>query len=163
MKDAPTLSMGARLTFRLEQWERLFRLVLISEKTPASRYVKHPLVVFSVSSILGHVLAFGGPVPEFLGGGGVAIAFPLIRHIRARQPYQQSPWVAHLFLEARLDGRGRVAEATHRFGEAVIADAEFLPPIRELVIGRADQIDVLRGGFRLVVGHGMILVGAASR
>src|SRR5260221_14473444 len=94
---------------------------------------------------------------------GVVIAFPLIRHIRARSPYQRSPCVARLFLEARLDGRGRVAEATHRFGEAVIADAEFLPPIRELVIGQADQIDVLLGGFRLVVGHGMVLVGAASR
>src|SRR5258708_34472934 len=76
MKDAPTLSMGAHLTFRLDQWELLFRLVLISERTPASRYVMHPLVVFSVSSFLGHVLAFGGPVPEFLGGGGGGHSVP---------------------------------------------------------------------------------------
>src|SRR5258708_4144642 len=76
MKDAPTLSMGTRLAFGLEQWEFLFRLVLISERTPASRYVKHPLVVFSVSSFLGHVLAFGGPVPEFLGGGGGGHSVP---------------------------------------------------------------------------------------
>src|SRR5258708_23928269 len=44
----------------------------------------------------------------------------------------------------------------HRFGEAVVADAQSLPPIRDLVIlGQADQLGALRGGFHLVVSHGM--------
>jgi len=47
----------------------------------------------------------------------------------------------------RLDIRGREANAMHRFGEAVIADAQSLPPIRDLVIlGQADQLGVLRDG-----------------
>ena len=136
MKDAPTLSMGARLTFGLGQWELLFGLALISERTPAIRYVKHPLVVFSVSSFLGHMLAFGGPVPEFLGSGGGGHSVP--SHTSHTGTSAKSPCVARLFLEMCFGGRGRVAEATHRFGEAVIADAEFLAPIRDLVIGQAD-------------------------
>jgi hypothetical protein len=47
----------------------------------------------------------------------------------------------------RLDIRGQEANAMHRFGEAVIADAQSLPPIRDLVIlGQADQLGVLRDG-----------------
>src|SRR6266403_1201332 len=42
----------------------------------------------------------------------------------------------------------------HRFGEAVITDAESFPPIRDLVfLGQADQFGVLRGGVHPVVSH----------
>jgi hypothetical protein len=44
----------------------------------------------------------------------------------------------------------------HRFDQAVIADVQSLPPIRDLVIlGQADQLGIVRGGSHLVVSHGM--------
>src|SRR5258708_28798289 len=43
----------------------------------------------------------------------------------------------------------------HRFGQAVVVDAESVPPVLDLVIlGQADHLGVLRGGSRLVVAHG---------
>lgn len=56
----------------------------------------------------------------------------------------------------RLDIRGREANAMHRFGEAVIADAQPLPSIHDLVIlGQADQLGLLPPGSLLRL-HGQI-------
>jgi len=62
--------------------------------------------------------------------------------------------------DVRLYCGGRVANATYRLREAVIADAESRPPIVNLVIlGQADQVRVERRALRIVADDGMLRGG----
>jgi hypothetical protein len=59
-----------------------------------------------------------------------------------------------VFVEIGAHLLGRAANRSDRLGQALPADAEFLRPVVDLVVlGKADQVAVLRRPLRFVVGH----------